>query len=110
MNRPIKIEPDALLRNASPRLCTGPLPAAGLSRRHFLNRFGMGLGGIALAHLLGPSSSVAQEIANPSHGGNLSSLHFPAKAKRVIYLFMAGGPSQLETFDYKPLLNKRNGE
>jgi Protein of unknown function (DUF1501) len=37
-------------------------------------------------------------------------LHFPAKAKRVIYLFMAGGPSQLETFDYKPLLNQRHGE
>src|SRR5204863_7947007 len=37
-------------------------------------------------------------------------LHFPAKAKRVIYLFMAGGPSQMETFDYKPLLNQRNGE
>ena len=37
-------------------------------------------------------------------------LHFPAKAKRVIYLFMAGGPSQMETFDYKPLLNRRNGE
>ena len=37
-------------------------------------------------------------------------LHFPPKAKRVIYLFMAGGPSQLETFDYKPLLNERNGE
>ncbi len=34
-------------------------------------------------------------------------LHFPAKAKRVIYLFMAGGPSQMETFDYKPALNQR---
>ena len=91
-------------------LCTGPLPTAGLSRRHFLNRFGMGLGGIALAHLMNPLNGVTAELAQPGHGGVLSSLHFPAKAKRVIYLFMAGGPSQLETFDYKPLLNQRNGE
>ena len=91
-------------------LCTGPLPAAGLSRRHFLNRFGMGLGGIALAHLLNPLRARGEEIPNPSHGGTLSSLHFAPKAKRVIYLFMAGGPSQLETFDYKPVLNERNGQ
>ncbi len=91
-------------------LCTGPLPAAGLSRRHFLNRFGMGLGGIALAGLLTPFRSGAEEIPNPGHGGNLSTLQFAPKAKRVIYLFMAGGPSQLETFDYKPLLNERNGQ
>jgi hypothetical protein len=37
-------------------------------------------------------------------------LHHPAKARRIIYLFMAGGPSQIETFDYKPVLNERNGE
>ena len=37
-------------------------------------------------------------------------LHVPARAKRIIYLFMAGGPAQTETFDYKPLLNTRNGE
>ncbi|HTL17717.1 MAG TPA: DUF1501 domain-containing protein, partial [Patescibacteria group bacterium] len=70
----------------------------------------MGLGGIALAHLLKPYTAMADGIINPSHGGTLTSLHFPPKAKRVIYLFMAGGPSQLETFDYKPLLNQRNGE
>src|SRR6266568_3973599 len=90
-------------------VCTGPLPAAGLSRRGFLNRFGMGLGGIALAnmiqpvHLFGASGGLDHGILN-------GQLHFPAKAKRVIYLFMAGGPSQMETFDYKPLLNQRNGE
>jgi uncharacterized protein (DUF1501 family) len=91
-------------------VCTGPLPSLGLSRRHFLNRFGMGLGGIALAHLLGAGRTSAAEGAAASHGGILTRLHFPPKAKRVIYLFMAGGPSQLETFDYKPLLNQRNGE
>ncbi len=96
--------------NSSTPLCTGPLPALGLSRRHFLSRFGMGLGGIALGHLLGGGNAKAAEALIQSHGGILSAPHFPPKAKRVIYLFMAGGPSQLETFDYKPLLNQRNGE
>jgi uncharacterized protein (DUF1501 family) len=68
-----------------------------LSRREILNRIGFGLGGVAVAHLLGERGA---------HGGT----HFPPRAKRVIYLFMSGGPSQLETFDYKPLLNQRNGE
>jgi hypothetical protein len=90
--------------------CTGPLPTLGLNRRHFLNRFGMGLGGIALAHLLSAGRAVADDAVVRSHGGILPEPHFPPKAKRVIYLFMAGGPSQLETFDYKPLLNQRNGE
>ncbi len=84
--------------------CTGPLPVEGLSRRQFLNRFGLGLGGLALGHLLNPAAVSA------STGGILSAPHFAPKAKRIIYLFMAGGPSQLETFDYKPLLNQRNGE
>ncbi|HVV71637.1 MAG TPA: DUF1501 domain-containing protein [Verrucomicrobiae bacterium] len=69
----------------------------------------MGLGGIALAHLFGLDRAVA-DTALASHGGVLSAPHFPPKAKRIIYLFMAGGPSQLETFDFKPLLNQRNGE
>lgn len=78
-----------------------------LTRRKFLNRFGMGLGGVALADLLTPMRGLASESAN---GGVLGAPHFAPKAKRVIYLFMAGGPSQLETFDYKPVLNERNGE
>ncbi len=93
------------------RVCVGPLPAAGLSRRAFLNRFGLGLGGIALADLLAaaaPATGAGQSA--PDLGVLGGHLHFPAKAKRVIYLFMAGGPSQLETFDYKPLLNERNGQ
>src|SRR5690606_31733617 len=92
------------------QICTGPLPAAGLSRRGFLNRFGMGLGGIALANLLSPTRLLASADANADRGILDGKLHHPAKAKRVIYLFMAGGPSQMETFDYKPLLNERNGE
>ena len=92
---------------------TGPHPAAGHYPRGFLNRFGMGLGGVALANLINPASVFAAAAAGASNkdlgilGGQL---HFPPKAKRVIYLFMAGGPSQMETFDYKPMLNQRNGE
>ena len=96
-------------RHPQDSVCTGPLPAAGLSRRAFLNRFGMGLGGIALANLLNPARMFAA-TGGPDHGTLNGLGHHPAKAKRVIYLFMAGGPSQLETFDYKPLLNQRNGE
>ena len=98
--------------NQPSQVCTGPLPAAGLSRRAFLNCFGLGLGGLALAQLLHPRGlQAAPAIAGPGDLGVLNGqLHFPAKAKRVIYLFMAGGPSQIETFDYKPVLNQRNGE
>src|ERR1051325_9885688 len=90
-------------------VCTGPLPAAGLSRRGFLNRFGMGLGGIALANLVGPSQLFGA-TTGADRGILNGQFHHPPKAKRVICLFMAGGPSQMETFDYKPLLNQRNGE
>jgi hypothetical protein len=70
----------------------------------------MGLGGMALAQLFKPMGALASAGAAPDLGILNGQLHHPAKAKRVIYLFMAGGPSQLETFDYKPLLNQRNGE
>jgi hypothetical protein len=88
--------------------CVGALPAAGLSRRAVLNRFGMGLGGIALANLINPAQLSGQ--ARQDRGILDGHFHYPPKAKRVIYLFMAGGPSQLETFDYKPVLVERNGE
>jgi hypothetical protein len=84
------------------------------SRRDFLAHFGMGLGGIALADLMARDATAAtpQDLALPpgSHGGVLQQFHVPPKAKRVIYLFQSGGPSQLDLFDYKPLLDKRNGE
>jgi hypothetical protein len=82
------------------RVCVGPEPAFGLSRRRFLQRFGMGLGGIALADLLHSSAAA----------GALPAPHHRPRAKRVIYLFQSGGPSQLETFDYKPLLNEMQGK
>lgn len=84
--------------------CTGFEPTFGMSRREWLNRFGMGLGGVALAKLMGGSAQGA------SDRGVLRAPHFPAKAKRVIYLFQSGGPAQMDLFDYKPLLNKRHGE
>ncbi len=89
----------------SQALCTGPTPAWGLSRRQLLNRFAMGLGGIALADLMKPAAS----LASPE-SGVLPVTHVPAKAKRVIYLFQSGGPSHLDSFDYKPILNERQGE
>jgi hypothetical protein len=81
-----------------------------MSRRQVLSRFGLGLGGIALAHLVNPSSLKAAQDAARAQGMLGSALHFPARAKRVIYLFMAGGPSQMETLDYKPVLRQRHGE
>src|ERR1700752_4200625 len=90
--------------------CVGALPAAGLSRRAVLNRFGLGLGGMALANLVNPTTLLGSSMTRADRGVLGGQLHFPAKAKRVIYLFMAGGPSQMETFDYKPVLNARNGE
>ena len=74
-----------------------------LNRRQVLNRFGMGLGGLALNEML------AKEAVPPDHGV-LGGTHAPPKAKRIIYLFMSGGPSHLDLYDYKPLLNKRHGE
>lgn len=79
------------------------------NRRHFLKKMGLGIGGLAAASLLDPFSSLATEntAINPSA---LNLPHFAPKAKRVIYLFQSGGPSQLELFDYKPLLNKMRGQ
>src|SRR3954471_14890956 len=78
--------------------------ASPLSRRAFLHQSAMGLGGLALAEMLAPAARATEDH------GVLGQPHFPPKAKRIIYLFMSGGPSQLDLFDYKPLLNERNGE
>jgi hypothetical protein len=73
-------------------------------RRQFLSRFGMGLGAIALADMLPREAHAAVDR------GVLGQPHHAPKAKRIIYLFMSGGPSQLDLLDYKPLLNQRHGE
>ena len=86
--------------------CTGFEPTCGLSRRQWLNRFGMGLGAIALSDLLKPDSA----SAIPEQKGEKFRRNIIPKAKRVIYLFQSGGPSQMDLFDYKPLLNKQHGK
>jgi hypothetical protein len=79
------------------------------TRRHFFSRCGIGVGQIALASLLsekllpGATANAVNPIAPKPP-------HFPAKVKNVIYLFMAGAPSQLELFDYKPALQKYDGQ
>ena len=78
-----------------------------LTRRWFFKECGIGLGSLALASLLNEKSSAQSAITNPLAP---KQPHFKPKAKRVIYLFMAGGPSQFETFDYKPSLAKYNGK
>ncbi|MDF1813547.1 MAG: DUF1501 domain-containing protein [Verrucomicrobiales bacterium] len=71
------------------------------TRRQFFKRSSAGLGSIALSSLIGQEkkSGQSQQVTD--------GMHFPAKAKRVIYLFMAGAPSQIDTFDYKPLMKDR---
>jgi hypothetical protein len=77
------------------------------TRRHFFARCGVGLGAIALERLLRRDAARAAAALPPSAGGGP---RHPPRAKRVIFLFMAGGPSQLDMFDHKPELSKRSGE
>ncbi|HUY92663.1 MAG TPA: DUF1501 domain-containing protein [Pirellulales bacterium] len=79
------------------------------TRRHFFNQCGLGLGSLALAGLLSEQKLLADSSAGASPLAPKAP-HFAAKAKRVIYLFMAGGPSQLELFDYKPKLQELDGQ
>jgi hypothetical protein len=81
------------------------------NRRHFLGRGVLGLGTAALATLLaGDRSQATDSAAAQPHGGLPGLPHFPAKAKRVIYLFQSGAPSQLDLFDYKPQLEQFRGQ
>ena len=80
-----------------------------VSRRWFFRECGVGVGKIALASLLAEGAARAATTPAPA-AGPARGPHFPAKAKRVIYLFMAGGPSQLDLFDFKPVLQARAGE
>jgi Protein of unknown function (DUF1501) len=79
-----------------------------LARRWFLKECGVGLGGAALAELLGPLSADAAPV--PGNPLAAKKSHFAGKAKSVIYLFMAGAPSHLELFDNKPELAKWDGK
>lgn len=78
------------------------------NRRHFLKKAGLGIGGLALAAMMDPFEMFSKSSSiNPT---GLDLPHFAPKAKRVIYLFQSGGPSQLDLFDYKPKLNEMRGQ
>src|SRR5437764_13255067 len=77
-----------------------------LTRRHFFGRAGLGVGLAALAVLLDGERGAA---ATSPAGGLPGLPHFPAKAKRVIYLFQSGAPSQMDLFDSKPAIQSRRG-
>jgi len=79
------------------------------TRRLFLGRASQGLGAVALGSILQPRILKAASAARTVSGA-VASLHFPAKARRVIWLSMAGGPSHLETFDPKPKLAEMHGK
>src|SRR5262245_19524769 len=89
-----------------------------ISRRAFLGSGFAGLGSIALTSVFGedaralnnPQSASQPTGHNPQSKGVVNPLHYPPKAKRVIFLYQAGGPSHLETFDYKPKLAEMNGK
>lgn len=78
------------------------------SRRRFLQDAGLGFGSLALATMLHRESSAAPGLITDP--GALKSPQLPAKVKSIIWLFMTGGPSQVDTWDYKPELQKRDGQ
>lgn len=85
------------------------------TRRHFLKKCSLGLGGLAFAAMTGCNPFSSSENGNKQSMGSGHPLdpkppHFAPKAKRIIYLHMAGAPSQLELFDYKPELQKLHGK
>ncbi len=81
-----------------------------LTRRHFFGRTVAGIGTVALASLLNERLFADEAAKTSPTGGALPATHFAAKAKRVIYLFMSGGPSHIDLFDYKPKLKEHHGE
>src|SRR3954470_6764164 len=87
-----------------------------LTRRALLGNATRGVGALALASLINPSLLRAADLGGTTQqkmdkwAGVISPTHLPAKAKRVIWLTMAGGPSHLETFDYKPKLAELSGK
>ncbi len=79
-----------------------------LTRRHFFARCGVGLGGMALSTMFG--NTLRAEDRGNANPLAARKPHFAPKAKNVIYLHMAGSPTQLELFDYKPVLKKHDAQ
>ncbi len=87
---------------------TPALPVLHRTRRHFFEKCGLGLGGIALSQMLAEEAGAKVDRAADPMAPRRS--HHGAKAKNVIFLFMAGGPSHLELFEDKPMLRKYHGQ
>jgi len=87
-----------------------PSDLKSVSRRHFLRESAAGIGSIALASLLGSCSTKRSTLDMMLDPMSPRAPHFPGKAKSVIYLHMAGAPSQLELFEFKPELNKLHNQ
>ena len=100
-------------------------PGLRFNRRHFFSRTSLGLGGAALASLLNepgrraragpdrhadPITAQSRQRSIRPRGASSKAFDVAPRARRIIYLFMSGGPSQLDLFDYKPLLNEMNGQ
>jgi len=77
------------------------------TRRHFFSRCGVGVGAMALTSLMAQRRASGETSERPLAP---KPTHFPPRAKNIIFLFMAGGPTQLETFEYKPKLNELSGQ
>ena len=102
---------------------SAPIPPAFqsplLNRRRFLGDTGLGLGSIALTHLLGRQGLLAENsdrreplrpLIEPGRPYGARQSHFPPRAKNVLVIFCSGACSQLDTFDYKPELIRRHGQ
>ena len=94
------MEKGTMQKSYPPNGCSG-FELAPMSRRRLLAQFGMGLGGMALADLLPQAAGAATDAGEPP---------LLPRAKRVIFLFQSGGPSQMDMLDYKPELNRRHGQ
>src|SRR6185295_19768994 len=85
-------------------------PHAAISRRDMLRRLGAGVGSLGLAGVLAQAGALGAATADAGSPMLPRAPHFPAKAKRIIQLFMPGGPSHVDTFDYKPDIAKFEGQ
>src|SRR5579862_2614039 len=81
-----------------------------MTRRHFLANATLGLGALGLSQLLGTGANADTAVTHRRIGGLPGVPHFPPKAKRIIYLFQSGGPAQQDLYDYKPVLNEKEGQ
>jgi hypothetical protein len=82
----------------------------GRTRREFLWQTGAGFGGVALSGLLSADGFFSKQAIGSEQSAGIKQPHFAPKAKSVIFLFMYGGPSQIDTFDYKPTMKGRDNQ